>query len=85
MAAGKPVISTAKGAEGIGGFDGRDLYIVEPESFADRVEFLAAHPTQASVVGDSARKFVRERYDWVECIQPRWKNVFKHYLPATQS
>ena len=83
MAAGKPVLSTAKGAEGIGGHDGRDLYIVEPESFADHVEFLAANPAQASSVGDSAQRFVRERYDWVDCIQPRWRNVFKQYLHAT--
>jgi MoaA/NifB/PqqE/SkfB family radical SAM enzyme/glycosyltransferase involved in cell wall biosynthesis len=64
----KPVVSTAKGAEGLESGSGREIFIVDDhdyEGFCDRVEELLDDPDLAAGMGLLGRRFV-ERYDWLE-------------------
>jgi glycosyltransferase involved in cell wall biosynthesis len=73
MAAGKPVVSTPKGAEGIECGDGTDLILAEPARFAEAILTLDAAPDKAAAIGQSARRCIAARYDWDTCIKPLWR------------
>jgi glycosyltransferase involved in cell wall biosynthesis len=65
MAMGKPIVSTALGAEGIEAVPGRDLLLADqPAAFADAVNRLLAEPDLAARIGQSARQVAMERYAW---------------------
>lgn len=65
MAAGRPVVSTTKGAEGLGAIPGRHLLIADSEeAFADGIARLAGDPVLSEAIGREARHFVRERFSW---------------------
>lgn len=74
MAAGKPVISTAKGAEGICGNPGEHLELAEMAWFADAVIKLAGDPKKAAQLGDAAKSLVENHYDW-RVIGRGWPSV----------
>ncbi len=64
--AGKAVISTKKGAEGLLLQDGYDVFLTEDgdwDTFCDRIEELLDHPERATAMGHNARQF-SDRYDW---------------------
>lgn len=82
MAAGKPVVSTPKGAEGIDGVDGTDLILAEPARFADAILALDAAPDKAAAMGQSARRCIATRYDWDTCIKPLWQKAIFAACPA---
>jgi glycosyltransferase involved in cell wall biosynthesis len=70
MAMGKPIVSTALGAEGIEAVPGRDLLIAdEPAAFADAVNRLLAEPDLAGGIGQSARQLAIDRYGWGEAAR----------------
>ena len=75
MAAGKPVISTPKGAEGIEGVSGDNMVRAEADGFAGAIHALAADPGAASRMGAAGCRLVAARYDW-RMIQTGWGNVF---------
>ena len=62
MAAGKPIVSTAKGAEGIQ-VDQEMIIADGAAPFAEAVLALLADPQRRAVLGASAGRFAR-RYDW---------------------
>jgi glycosyltransferase involved in cell wall biosynthesis len=65
MAAGKPVVSTAKGAEGLEAEDGLHLVQAEkPEETARAILGLLADPARSAELGGRGRELVRSRYDW---------------------
>jgi glycosyltransferase involved in cell wall biosynthesis len=65
MAAGKPVVSTGKGAEGILVSPGQDLFIADqPDTFASLVARLLRDPTLRATIGVKAAQLVESRYDW---------------------
>ena len=65
MAMGKPIVSTALGAEGIEAIPNRDILIEdEPAAFANAVNRLLAEPDLAARIGKSARRVAVERYSW---------------------
>ena len=65
MAMGKPIVSTALGAEGIEAAPERDLLIAdEPSEFATAVVRLLDDPALAARLGGSARRLAVERYSW---------------------
>jgi glycosyltransferase involved in cell wall biosynthesis len=65
MAMGKPIVSTALGAEGIEAVPNRDLIIEdEPAAFANSVNSLLADPDLAAGIGQSARRLAVEQYSW---------------------
>ena len=64
MAAGKAIVSTTKGAEGIQYTDGQELRIADgPDAFAEATAALLAHPTDRAALAAHAARFAT-RYDW---------------------
>jgi glycosyltransferase involved in cell wall biosynthesis len=65
MSLGVPVVSTAKGAEGIDYTDGVDIIIADESiTFADKVIRLLRNKEQRLFIRDNGRKLVQENYDW---------------------
>jgi glycosyltransferase involved in cell wall biosynthesis len=71
MAAGKAVVSTSIGAEGLDLTPGRDVVIADtaPE-FAVAVRGLLTNRAQAFRLGRAARALVEARYRWEACLAP---------------
>jgi glycosyltransferase involved in cell wall biosynthesis len=82
MAAAKPVVTTAKGAEGITCADGRDLVIAAPDAFAPSILRLHANPQTAATIGTAARRLVEARYDWNRAIKPLWREALTRWMPG---
>ena len=61
MAAGKPVVATPKGAEGLTGEVGVHFELAEPTAFVSAVRRLAGDPVRASRMGAEARRLASER------------------------
>jgi glycosyltransferase involved in cell wall biosynthesis len=78
MAMGKPVVSTSLGCEGFEGLaSGRELFIADsPDDFAQRVLELLDNASQRERLGQAARRFVEERYDW-RLIVPKLEQVYE--------
>jgi len=65
MALGTPVVSTAKGAEGLEIEDGKHLLIGNtPSEFAAQTVRLLREPALRTLLGAQAAQLVKERYDW---------------------
>lgn len=65
FAAGTPVVSTTKGAEGLEVKDGRHLLLAdEPGDFAAAVVRLCEDPKLYQELRANARALVEEKYDW---------------------
>jgi polysaccharide biosynthesis protein PslH len=65
MAAGKAVVSTTIGAEGLPITNGRDIVLAdEPESMANAVVALVCNQARRREIGHAARKLVAENYSW---------------------
>ena len=65
MAAARPVVSTTKGAEGLGAVPGRHLLIADSdEDCAEAIVRLSQDALLAGSLGNQALAFVRERFSW---------------------
>ena len=65
LAAGCPVVSTAKGAEGLEVEHGRDLLLAEtPEAIGEAVLWCLADPAAAAAMALRGRALVAARYSW---------------------
>lgn len=75
MAIGTPVVSTAKGAEGLAVEDRRHLFIAnDPETFANRVvEVLQSSQIRAQIARNACQ-LVQETYDW-KLVLPKFMAV----------
>jgi glycosyltransferase involved in cell wall biosynthesis len=63
FAAGLPVVTTAKGAEGLDVVDGTHVLMAEsPSQFAEAIAFLHDEPTVGPGLADRARHLVEARY-----------------------
>lgn len=63
LAAGTPTVATTFGNEGVGAMPGRDLLVADdPAAFAEGVARLLLDREYAAQLGESGRRFVRERY-----------------------
>ncbi len=80
MASGKPVIATPKGAEGIPAKHEHDLCFADPSGFANAILNLARDPAQCRGMGDAARRFVTDHFDWTKSAAPRWHAVLDRWL-----
>jgi glycosyltransferase involved in cell wall biosynthesis len=77
MAAGTPVVATAKGAEGIDARPGEDLLLADDAAtFAAQVVALLGDGTLRARLSQAARSLVAERYDW-ERIGPRFESLVR--------
>ncbi|MBW6489920.1 MAG: glycosyltransferase family 4 protein [Lentimicrobium sp.] len=64
MLAGKAIITTPIGAEGINYTAGKNLLIARNESeFAEAVEFIASHDEEATKIGRAARELVLKEHN----------------------
>jgi glycosyltransferase involved in cell wall biosynthesis len=65
MAMAKPVVATTKAIEGIQALN-REHVLVEDtvEGFVNAVSWLLENPQEGMDLGQRARRFVMERYDW---------------------
>jgi glycosyltransferase involved in cell wall biosynthesis len=65
MAAGRPVVATAKGAEGLDVRDGEDILLAETgEETAAKILDLLGNAGGAEALGRRGRELVRAKYDW---------------------
>lgn len=65
MAAGRPVLSTTVGAEGLGLTDGRHAILRDgAEEFADAVAKALGNASRCLTMRDCARRLVTEQFDW---------------------
>jgi polysaccharide biosynthesis protein PslH len=63
LAAGRPVVTTSYGNEGINAQPGRDLLVADdPQAFAAAVLRLLSDAELARTIADNGRRFVREHY-----------------------
>ena len=75
MSAGRPVITTAIGNEGIDAVDGKDIAIrATPEEFQMEAKRLLLSADERRSMGDSARRFVRDRFSW-QRILPQFEEI----------
>ncbi len=64
MLAGKTVISTSVGAEGIMVKDGNEIHIADsPVDFSEKITLLTGNPALLSATGSKARRFVIKNFD----------------------
>ncbi|MGH7858701.1 MAG: glycosyltransferase family 4 protein, partial [Candidatus Binatia bacterium] len=83
-AAGVPVVSTTKGAEGLTFLDGSEIILADdPVEFAGSVIRLLRDDAFAKRLGDAAFERVRREYDW-SCAGERLEEAFS-LLPARRS
>jgi len=67
---GLPVVSTAKGCEGLAGEDGRHLFIRDyPEEFAAAVVNVVNDHELSDKLRQNGRKLVEDRYDWQKIFE----------------
>ncbi len=75
MCAGRPVLTTALGNEGIDAVDGKDIAIRKtPEEFQTEAVRLLRSADARRAMGDSARRFVGDRFSW-DRILPRYEEI----------
>ncbi len=77
LAAGKPVIATPKGAEGITGLTSDHIRLADRTAFAMAIMEWAGTAT-AEQVGQAAREWVAQRYDW-QVVAQGWRRVLARY------
>lgn len=78
FALGLPVVSTAKGCEGLAVEDGREIVIRDdPEAFARAVAGVVSNPAFAGSLRENARRLVEERYDWQRIFEAAQEQMLK--------
>jgi len=71
MAAGKAVVSTSVGAEGLALASGREVVLADTaEEFAAAVRVLLRDRARAERLGRAARALAEARYRWEACLAP---------------
>ena len=69
-AAGRPVVSTTIGAEGLGARDGETLFVRDDDDgFADCIVALLTDRGLATAMGAKGRAFVERSFDWRICAE----------------
>ncbi len=79
MAAGKPIVSTAVGAEGFPVQHGREIWLADTaQELGTAVLHLLTHPDECARLGTAAQEFARQ-YDW-RVVVPRFEIVYESIL-----
>ena len=64
MVAGRPVVTTTMGAEGLDYRPGQDLWIADTvETFAEAVEYAVTHRDEAEAVGENGRRLMLRHHN----------------------
>jgi glycosyltransferase involved in cell wall biosynthesis len=70
MAAGRPVVSTSIGNEGVGAAAGQEICVADaPEQFAEQVVRLFTDPRRWHEIARGGRTFARRRPDWNTIVE----------------
>jgi len=69
MASGLPIVTTAKGAEGIKIKNGEGIIIEKEEKIAQTVVELILNPERLEKIGMRGKKLVKEKYNWAKSAQ----------------
>ncbi len=84
MALRTPVISTTKGAEGLGVYPGRDLLIADtPHEFAEAIIQVLIDDKLRHEISSNAYQFVRENMDW-SVILPSFLSLVEKTVHTTR-
>lgn len=80
MAAGKPVVSTTKGAEGITVIkDGENIIIADDaNNFAKKIVYLLKNQELAKKIGNEGMQAVIENYSWQKIMQNFNKTLYAY-------
>lgn len=79
MAMGRPVVTTRKVAEGVGAKDGDHLLVADGhKAFAGAVIDLYQDPPARRQLGEAARRFVVENFDWQRNMEKLEKLILQH-------
>jgi sugar transferase (PEP-CTERM/EpsH1 system associated) len=71
MSSGLPVVGTTSATQGVEGQPGRDFLLADSvEDQAAAILGLLRDPTEANALGQRARRFVEQNYDWAETLKP---------------
>lgn len=82
MAMQKAVVSTTVGAEGIDYIEDINILLADkPKAFADKAVSLLDDQNKAKIMGQNARKFVCDKYDW-RIIGKRLTSVYEETINA---
>lgn len=77
LAAGKPVVSTTKGAEGLDVRTEKNIIIADDEKkFAEAVFDLLKHPDKAQLIGLNGKKLVERSYSWEQIVNDFIKKIY---------
>jgi len=69
MAAGRPIVTTSLGAEGINTDNGKNILIANSaEEFYEKISFLINNADECNRIAASAKKLVEENYSWQNII-----------------
>jgi glycosyltransferase involved in cell wall biosynthesis len=69
MFCGCPVVTTPVGNEGIEAIEGEHIFLAESaDDFCRKIEFLFQNPLFGKTLGEKARRFVEERYEFNHVI-----------------
>ena len=80
MAAGKAVVSTRTGAQGLYVSDNVELCLADTTvAFADAVSGLLQHPDQRQEIGAAGANYVKDNYDWC-VIAPKLLAVYDEIM-----
>jgi len=82
MFCGCPVVTTPVGNEGIEAIDGEHIFIAESaDDFCRKIEFLFQNPLFGKTLGEKARQFVEERYEFnhvISLLERCYKDVLSY-------
>ncbi|MBN1565528.1 MAG: glycosyltransferase [Anaerolineae bacterium] len=80
MTAGKAVVSTPTGAQGLYTQDNTELRLADTAAaFADAVSGLLQHPDQRRALGAAGAEYVKANYDW-SVIAPKLLRVYDEIM-----
>lgn len=78
MAAGTPVVTTSKGAEGLDAISGKHLLIADSStSFAEQVIRLLKDDNFHDYLSENGKRFVKDNYNW-ELVTPRFLRIVEN-------
>ena len=83
MAAGLPILTTAKGSRGLGGHAGEHWIEAPLDDFVAELRALLDGPERCTALGECTRRLARERFDWA-AIAARYAGHLRTLVGAAQ-
>jgi polysaccharide biosynthesis protein PslH len=84
FAAGKNIITTSLGKEGIELEDGREILVADsPEKFAEKIINFFCDKYDSVKMAEAGRNFIEKNYLW-ENIAARFQDIYQNLLPSNK-